>query len=139
MTPTDALEIMRRVNDNLRSALLRLRPERRHCSTLRPQDFSDLLGHLVQASECLKNIPSAESAMAAQEVAPEQEASQKKDRLQQEALAREALEYRGNLETLKRFLPDLHVRLMAERVRLETARSHVAAAAAWAGVNKKTL
>jgi len=132
MTPTDALEIMRRVNDNLRSALLRLRPERRHCSTLRPQDFSDLLGHLVQASECLKNIPSAESAMAAQEVAP-------KDRLQQEALAREALEYRGNLETLKRFLPDLHVRLMAERVRLETARSHVAAAAAWAGVNKKTL
>ncbi|MGB8014258.1 MAG: hypothetical protein WCF68_21795 [Terriglobales bacterium] len=117
--PPDALATLRQVNDNLRSALLCLRPERKHCSALRPQDFSDLLSQLLRAAECLRRPPAHPEAAA--------------------ALEKEALDYRGNLEKLKRFLPDLHLRLLAEKSRLETARTHVAAAQAWAQARKKAL
>ena len=36
-------------------------------------------------------------------------------------------------------LPDLQVRLLAQKSRLETARTHVATAAAWARARKKML
>jgi len=117
--PPDALETLRQVNDNLRSALIRLRPERRHCSSIRPQDFSNILSQLLRAAECLRGRPQA-SELA-------------------RALEEEALKYRSNLEKLKHFLPDLQVRLLAEKSRLESARTHVASAAAWARANKKTL
>jgi hypothetical protein len=133
--PADALEILRSVNDNLRSALVRLRPERRHCSTLKSQDFSELLGQLIQAAECLRNIPSHCSAAA---TTLEKDPIEK-EVIEKDVLEKEALEYRSNLEKLKHFLPDLHVRLLAERTRLETARSHVAAASTWARVSKETF
>ncbi len=117
--PPDALETLRQVNNNLGSALLRLRPEQRHCSTIRPQDFSDLLSEILRAGECLRRLP-----------APCEEAV---------ALEQETLEYRSNLERLKHFLPELHGNLLAEKARLETAQTHVAAAAAWARASKKTL
>lgn len=116
--PPDAqlIDTLREVNHNLRTALLRLRPERRHCSSIKPQDFSDLLTHLLRASKCLQQSHAYGESSA--------------------AFDDEALEYRGNLEALKRFLPDLQVRLLAEKSRLETARTHVAAAAAWAQAGK---
>ena len=117
--PLDALETLRQVNDNLRSALLRLRLERTHCSTIRPQDFSDILSQLLRAAECLRHPPAHSETAVALEI--------------------EALEYRGNLEKLKHFLPDVHGRLLAEKSRVETARAHVAAAAAWDQASKKTL
>jgi hypothetical protein len=117
--PPDALETLRQVNESLRSALARLRPERKHCSSLRPQDFSSLLAQLLQAAECLRLRPAHSEAAA--------------------ALEKEALEYRGNLEKLKHFLPDLQVRLLAEKSRLESAKSHLAAKAAWAKANQQTL
>ena len=55
------------------------------------------------------------------------------------ALEKEALDYRGNLEKLKHFLPDLQVRLLAEKSRLETAMTSVAAKTAWATTNRQTL
>lgn len=122
--PPDALETLRQVNENLRSALVRLRPERKHCSSIRPQDFSDLLGQLLRAAECLRRRPKHSEAIVA-EVAV--------------VLEKESLEYRGNLEKLKHFLPDLHIRLLAEKLRLETARTHVAAKAAWARASKQSL
>ena len=70
----------------------------------------------MRASECLRHSLAHDQARAAFE--------------------NEALDYRRNLEALKRFLPDLHVRLLAEKSRLETARTHVAAAAAWAQAGK---
>lgn len=110
------IDILREVNRSLRSALLRLRPERRHCASIKPHDFSNLLSHLLRASECLQQSrASGESSAAFDE---------------------EALDYRRNLEALKRFLPDVQLRLLAEKSRLETARSHVAAAAAWAQAGK---
>lgn len=117
--PADALKALQQVNESLRSALLRLRPERRHCSTIKPQDFSDILGQLLRASECLRGLP------------PHSEAAV--------ALERESLEYRGHLEKLKHFLPDLQARLLAEKSRLETARTHLSAAASWAQARKNAL
>lgn len=107
--PPVAIETLREVNDNLRAALLRFRPERRHCSSIRPQDFSEILSQLLRAAECLRQPRAPEEALA---------------------FEKEALDYRRNLEALKRFLPDLHLRLLAEKSRLETARRHVAAASA---------
>ncbi|MGA7685071.1 MAG: hypothetical protein WCC32_13425 [Terriglobales bacterium] len=132
MMPPEAVEVLRRVNLKFRSALLRLRPEHRHCSTLRPQDLSDVLSHVLEATDCLRNIDSRFAA----------EGSREDVRMTNEAakiIEKEALEYRGHLENLKRFLPDLHLRLLAERARLETARAHLSAAASWAGASKKTL
>jgi hypothetical protein len=115
MTASDALETLRQVNDNLRSALIRLHPERKLCSSIRPQDFSDLLSGILRAAECRAH---SESSVAFEE---------------------ESLEYRSNLEKLKDFLPDLHERLLAEKSRLETAQTHVSAASAWARASQKTL
>jgi len=117
--PPDALETLRQVNENLRSALIRLRPERKHCSAIRPQDFTDILSQLLRAAECLRRLPAHSDATV--------------------ALEKESLEYRSNLEQLKHFLPNLQVRLLAEKSRLETAKTHVATAAAWARASKKTL
>jgi hypothetical protein len=117
--PPDALETLRQVNDYLRSALIRLRPERKHCSAIKPQDFSDILSQLLRAAECLRRPPAHSEAAS--------------------ALEKESLEYRNNLDKLKHSLPDVHVRLLAEKSRLETARTHVAAAAAWAQSSKKTF
>jgi hypothetical protein len=119
MTPPDTLEALRQVNENLRSALIRLRPERKPSSAITPQDFSDLRSQLQQAAECLRHLPRDSEAATAFE--------------------KESLEYRNNLEKLKRFLPDVHARLLAERSRLEKARTHVAAAAAWGRASRNTL
>jgi len=121
--PHDPLETLRQVNQNLRSALLLLRPERKSCSVILPQDFSALLAQLLRAAECLRHRP--DPAQAGQAFAA--------------ALEKEAAEYRRNLEEIKRFLPALQLRLLAEKSRLETARKHVADAAAWDQIRKKTL
>jgi hypothetical protein len=119
--PSDALDTLHEVNASLRSALTRLHPERKLCSTITPQDFSGILGQLLRAAECLSRLPATSDAVGAIEI------------------EEESLEYRSNLEKLKLFLPDLHGRLLAERARLESAQSHVAAAASWARSSKKTL
>ena len=117
--PPDTLETLREVNDSLRSALIRLRPEQKDCPAIRPQDFSDILSQLLRAGECLGHLPLNSEAAA--------------------ALEQESLEYRRNLEKLKQFLPDLHERLVAEKLRLENAQLHLAAAVAWTRASRKTL
>ena len=119
MMPSHALETLQQANEYLHTALIRLGPEQKHCSTIRPQDFFDIMSQLLRASECLHGLP-PDSALAS-------------------SLEKEALAYRGNLEKLKNFLPDLHARLLAEKTRLETAQLHLAGAAAWAQASKKTL
>jgi hypothetical protein len=116
--PPDTLETLRQVNDDLRSALFRLSPEQKDCSTIRPHDFSDILTQLLRGAECLRRLLPADAGAA---------------------LEKESQEYRSNLEQLKHFLPDLHGRLLAEKTRLENAQLHVAAAAAWARASKKIL
>jgi hypothetical protein len=106
----NALETLRQVNVALRSALVRLRPENRHCSTIGPEDFSGIRSQIQLASDCLANLSPLSKEVEVQE---------------------ESLLYRSNLEKLRRCLPDAHIRLLAERSRLETLRDHLAAAASW--------
>ena len=97
--PLDALATLREVNQKLRAALLRLHPERKSCSSIKPGDLSDLEAQIARAVECLplQSQPGRSNA----------------------ALDREKLAYRRNLEEIRQFLPGLHVRLMAEKARLE--------------------
>jgi hypothetical protein len=116
-TPDDALATLRAVNKNLKSALLRFRPERQHCSAIKPHELSDLRSAMLQAADCVRGI----SAQTAWE------------------LKSESLQYHCNLEQLKQLLPDFQIRLLAEKSRLEVATSHAAAAAAWAGASTTTF
>jgi len=117
--PTSAIETLRGVNENLRSALVELLPERRPCSSISPEDFSRILGQLLRAAECRQN----------QQIHDEDTA----------ALEQEKQEYQRNLEKLKQFLPSLQVRLLAERSRLEAARTQVAAVTAWTRARREAL
>jgi hypothetical protein len=115
--PNDDLATLRAVNKNLESALVRFRPEQQHCSAIKPHELSDLRSAILQAADCLRGI--------SPQVVPE--------------LKNESMEYRSNLEQLKQLLPDFQVRLLAEKSRLEVAKSHVGAAAAWAWANTRTF
>jgi hypothetical protein len=53
-------------------------------------------------------------------------------------LRREVVEYRTNVERLGQVLPSLQGWLLAEKARLQAARGHLAAAAAWAQACDKT-
>lgn len=119
-----ALETLQQANHSLRSTLLRLNPERGHCSAIRPQDFDHLRTEVLRAGECLRNAKASSESAVAFDAA---------------ALEKELLEYQSLLERLKHFLPDLHGRLLAEKTRLETATNRVAAITAWAGASRKTL
>ena len=114
----DAVETLRQVNDRLRLARGSLRPERRHCSTIKPGDFSDIVSQLLRAEECLGQCTSSARAPA---------------------LEKEKLDYRCNLENLRRSLPDLHVRLLAHKAQVERAKEELAAKAAWIRAQAKTL
>jgi hypothetical protein len=116
-TPDDDLATLRAINKNLKSALVRFRPEQQHCSAIKPHELSELHSAILHAADCVRGI----SAQAAPE------------------LKNEALEYRSNLEQLKQLLPDFQIRLLAEKSRLEVAKSQVAAAAAWAGASMTTF
>jgi hypothetical protein len=121
--PPDSLETLQQVNDYLRSALLRLRPEQKTeqkgSSVMRPQECSNILGQLQRAAESLRRPPAGPAAARAFE--------------------RESLDYLRNLETLKDFLPGVHERLRAEKAHLEAARNHVATAAAWSRASRETV
>ena len=116
--PDNKLTTLREVNGSIRSALVRLRPDQKHCSDIQPHDFSDLLCNILRAAECLRSQPASSETME---------------------VAQAAIEYRTNLEKLREFLPQLHGNLLAEKSRLETARAQVAAASAWAQASTSTL
>ncbi|HUB03244.1 MAG TPA: hypothetical protein VL983_11175 [Terriglobales bacterium] len=122
-----ALLILRQVNQSVRNALLRFRPEIHHCSTIRSGEFSSLLAQLLRAKECLRSL---EAKFSSGRDVMDENAT---------ALTNEMQEYHANLNRLKHLLPDMQLRLLAEKARLQAAQSHVVAASAWAGTSKKTL
>ena len=115
--PEDCLQALEQANHGLRSALVRLRSEQMHCSSITPQDFSDLLRQILRAAECLRVPPAVVS----------------------EGVQQATADFRENLQELKDFLPELHGHLLAEKSRLEAAQAHVSAAAAWAQSSTRTL
>jgi hypothetical protein len=115
----DNVQTLRQVNENLRAALHRLRPEQRQCGEIRPQDFSDILQETLRGAGCLEPL-----TRESREVTE---------------MATETAAYRHHLEALKNLLPELHRNLLAEKARLETAQLHVATAAAWARASTGTL
>jgi hypothetical protein len=119
MMSVDTLTTLRHVNDSLRLAMLRLRSEQTSCSIITAQDFAELLSEILSAAECLRLQPIHSDTP--------------------ELVRQAALNYRGYLEKLRDFLPELHSNLLAEKSRLEAAQAHVSAAAAWARSSTKTL
>jgi hypothetical protein len=128
--PSDALQTLREVNDHLRSALIRLWPEQSleqsseqlpepKGGSIRSQDLAGIRSEILRVAACVhRPQPHSESAAA---------------------FEKESLEYRTNLEKLRHLLPLVHGRLLAGKSRLEAARNHVAAAAAWARASKDSL
>jgi hypothetical protein len=116
--PEEPIATLRQVNRNLRSVLIRFRPEMRVSSAITSDDFRELLNEVARAGQCLQQPASA---------------------LTSAEFETESFECRNILEALKKFLPDVQVRLLAEKSRLEVARSQLLAAEAWALARKKEL
>jgi hypothetical protein len=110
------IDRLRIANGNLRVRLARLLPE---SATLEPQDLSGLLTDLLGAADCLRSVP--------RESVPHAE------------LEKARCEYRSIVEQLGQTLPQVQGRLLTEKARLEIARAHVAATAAWAQASQKSL
>ena len=113
------VETLERVIRSLRSALIRFRPERNHCLTIRPTELSELRREIQDSAQCLTKFPA--------------------DLQQTSDLKRKVAEYRANLQEMTRVLPDLQLRLLAEKRRLEMAQTQATRAARWAQTSRKTL
>jgi|SRR5579863_2398679 len=114
-----ATKNLRVANRNLRSGLARLSPDPNSSAPLQPNDLSGLLTALLQARDCLRSV-SPDSAPDAE-------------------LEKAVSEYRNTVKQLADILPRIHGRLLTEKARLEIARAHVNATAAWAQASQDTL
>ena len=114
--PTASLRI---VNGNLRAGLRRLQPELNGASPLKPQDLSGLLAEVLRGAACRRSVAPGSVPDAEWE--------------------KEISEYRGNLEKLRKVLPSVQGRLLAEKARLQNAQSHVTAVKAWARASSETF
>jgi hypothetical protein len=113
------IESLRAVNCSLRARLARLPGAQTNSGAIAPTEFTDLLTELRRGTDCWRGLPTAST--------PEAE------------MVSELSDYRRNVELLGKILPSLQGRLLVEKGRLQTARTHVAKVAAWAAVSKKTL
>lgn len=116
--PSPPFESLQTVNRHLGARLSRLSGELNLPTVIVPTEFADLLAELQRATHCLRGL-----SIGASDSETVSEISQ----------------YRSNVEQLGKVLPSLQGRLLVEKARLETARTHVAKAAAWAQGSKKTL
>jgi len=116
---SSAAESLHIANGNLRAGLARLSSEPNPSAPPNAKDLSSLMTELLRAGDCLRSIAPSYARDA--------------------RLEKEISDYRGTIEHLAQILPRVHGRLLAEKARLEIARAHVTAAAAWAQASQKTL
>ena len=109
---------LRAANHSLRARLARLPVEHHIPPAIAHTEIADLRAELLRATDCLRNLSIA--GLDAE-------------------VATEISEYRRNVQQLGKILPSIQGRLLIEKARLETARTHMAKAAAWAQGSKKTL
>lgn len=117
--PDLPIELLRSANHELRGVLDRWQAEPGNPSDFSPQALAAVLAELQRATESLRTI-SPGSALTSE-------------------WEKEIAEYRSQVQRLEQILPTIEKRLLTEKVRLEAARAHVAAAMAWAEARKKTL
>lgn len=117
--PAPATQGLQVINARLRAVLADWQTTSGEPASLKTPVLADLLEDLRRAAEWLRAIPPNSP--------PDDE------------LAREISEYRNHVQQLQQFLPAIQARMLAEKARLESARSHLAAAAAWADGRKKIL
>jgi hypothetical protein len=117
--PSPATESLRIANENLRAGLAGLLPESNASASLTPKDLSGLLTALLQARESFRSVVSKSP--------PDSE------------LENAISEYRRTVEQLALVLPRIHSELLTKKARLEIARAHLTATAAWAKASQNTL
>jgi hypothetical protein len=116
--PGSVSKSLRIANANLRTGLARLLPEA-NASSLNPKDLSRLLTELLHAGNCFRSVSPDCAA----------------DLEWQEAIS----EYRSIVEQMAKLLPRVQGRLLTEKARLEIARAHLTATAAWAQASRTTI
>jgi hypothetical protein len=112
------IEELRLTNGRVRGLMTRLRPVGGRF-LVNSQDFDDLRGELTLAAIWLRRASPGSM--------PEAE------------LAKEISDYRSSLEKLQQMLPAIERYLITQKARLETERTHLGAAVAWAKASKSTL
>ena len=117
LTP-DLAGILRETNSRLQTYFDILIPQdtrvRRPAS---PQLIAELLSELRRTGERLRNLPIRRDAQ----------------------LERVLADYRRNVERLREVLPSIQAALLAERIRLESERARLDAAAEWVRRSRQTL
>ena len=110
------LEPIKRANRNL-GTLLKQLEDNSVCMAIAPDDLAIVLTELLSVGEWLhtESIPRNDPEVA-------------------QALS----QYRSYLDRLRLLMPSLHTQLLTERARLESERSHLEAASAWAGTSRQT-
>jgi len=105
------------INEHLQATLEQWSRVPGGSAALLPETLHELLAQLSRAAELLRSLPADLDATLESEVSS----------------------YRCNVERLQEVLPLIHNRLLSEKARLESARAHLQAAAAWADASKKAL
>ena len=116
--PPISIEPLRLANRRVRELMTRLGPPASHPSAVH-QDLDALLHELTHAAEWLRGVSP--------------------DSMLEGELAKEVSDYRNSMERLQQMLPKIQGRLLAEKARLESERSHLVAAANWAKTSKNTV
>ena len=119
MATQEHVQRLHEINGRLRAAVLLFRPEQKRPAAIQQKDFDVIRAEILRARDCMHSASD--------------------DQEYNVAFALELSLYRACLKELRRALPALQVQLLAERSRIETARTHLVSAAAWAGAHRKTL
>lgn len=116
--PSTAIEDIRRASEKVRSLVAQMLPPSSAPATIDAQVLAGLLESMALANQWLH------------ELARE---------LHDAELEKEIAGYKRDLERLGQVLPIIQEKLLTEKARLEQARAHLEAAAAWVQASKKTL
>ncbi|MGO9648756.1 MAG: hypothetical protein ACLPOO_11940 [Terriglobales bacterium] len=117
--PSATIESLRAVNHSLRARLARLTGEPNRPAVIGLTELTDLRAELLRATGCLRSLQAAAIPNA--------------------EMADDISEYRSHVHQFGKILPSVQARLLIEKARLDTARAHVAKAAAWAQGSKEML
>ena len=112
-----SIQNLRALNLRLSTRLGRLPGGHIRPAVIAPTELTDLLRELAGTGDCLHHLAASPDAETSSEIS----------------------QVRTHLQQLMKILPSLHSRLLVEKARLETTRTNLVRAAAWAESSQKTL